>query len=263
MAMILDLPPSDIIVRGNDSQDGVAKILSPDTVADRPDPLISRRREGPVIDASLGSGPRVFLFSSITSSSHLHHRYSSQLLSLNFFIMSEPPSLRMKQIDDELDETPSPCPKEGPFQRLGTHFMSAISRSGAGSPHTALSHRGDSVVTPTMPGTFPGSRQPQQDQTADGEPGQSEEGRPELHETSGHAQSGSGVRERFDKHGSDGEGDADDYSPPWPRAETPPPLCPYNAVACFRYYQACTRKDSTSYSQTAGTERPDKTEADA
>jgi hypothetical protein len=48
MAMILDLPPSDIIVRGYDSHEGVAGILSSITVADCPNPLMSRDIRGSV-----------------------------------------------------------------------------------------------------------------------------------------------------------------------------------------------------------------------
>ena len=245
----------------------MAKILSTTTVAGRSDPLISRRREGQVVDVSPGSGRRgFFLFSSIISSSHLHNRYSSRLLSLHIFIMSEPLSLgEMEQMNDELDKMLLPCPKEELWELLGRPLLSAILTYNGGSQRSGPppSHKGDPVVPSTMPGTFPGSNQSQQGRTANENPGHPERvgGRWRPREGSGDSQSGDGVGEAaFDI--SDDEGDkGDDINPPCPTPETSRPLSSYNTVACFRDYHACSRKDSTSYSPTAGTELPNETKS--
>ena len=174
--------------------------------------------------------------------------------------MSEPPSLRgmeqMEQMNAELDETPSLCPKEGPFQRLGTQFMSAISRFSAGSRDAAPSHRGDPVVPSTMPGTFPDS---EQSHHTNHQSRQLErvEGRSVLHGGSGRPQGGDGEGERFDDF--EGNDDlADDCSPPWLEPKTSWSLSSCNAAHFCRKYGDCLRSDSTSYPQTEGTELPNE-----
>jgi hypothetical protein len=260
MVVVSDLSLMDLAPREYGSQGGVAKILSTRTVAGRPDPLVSRRREGPVIDASLGSGPRgFFLFSSTISSRHFHNRYSSQLLSLHIFIMSEPPSLRGME--------PSPCPKKGLFQRLGTQFMSAVSRSGAGSRNTAPSHKDDSVAPPIIPETSPVSNQSQQDQTANDNgtlsrlPG-GVEGRLGLFGTLDPGQWAKRLRKPLD----DSEGDGDErtdfdgypfgkpYSTSWGGDGTSFPPSHSNA-------RSRSDSEATSYPQTAGTELPNGTKS--
>jgi len=161
--------------------------------------------------------------------------------------MSEPPSHKaMKHINDELDETSSLCPKEGLFQRLGTQLWSAISRSSAGFRDTALSHRDDSVVPHTIPGTFPDSDQSQQA-----------------------GQSRSGVGERFDKDESGDEGhDGDEV---WDdpevfgsrRGGALPTSYRYDTTRCLRDLPHLAHRDNTSYSHTGGIERSDETKADA
>jgi hypothetical protein len=172
--------------------------------------------------------------------------------------MSEPPSLRMKQIDDELNERLLPCPKGDLFQRLGRSLLSVSFTSRAGSQDPPRSHNGPSVVPSTMPGTFPGSDQPQQD-TADGKPGQLKRrrGRWEPRERSGDYQSGNDVGRPFYESESDddlADDDlADDCSPPWLDNSKSWHLSPDNAAAFCRQYHACLREDGTSYSRTAGT----------
>jgi hypothetical protein len=166
--------------------------------------------------------------------------------------MSEAPSLRMEQINDELNERPL---KGTLFQRLGRALLSVRFTSRAGSQDPPPSHNGHSVVPSTMPGTFPGSNHSRSDQTADDKSGQlgRVEGRSGLHKISGDSGSGKGVGEKFDKYGSDDEDDkGDDYDPPWLQHETSPPLSLYNAAHFCREYGDRLRSDSTSYPQTEG-----------
>jgi hypothetical protein len=165
---------------------------------------------------------------------------------------------------DRLAEVPLPCSMEELRKLYDIPPPSAATTSDAESPKPASSRQGDSVVSPTIPETSPGSDRSLQNRTVNDEPEQLEGvgERSGLHETSGHPQPGSGVGERFDKHESDDEGGkGDEYDPPWLQHETSPPLSLYNAAHFCREYYDRLHGDSTSYSQTGGTERPDKTKA--
>jgi hypothetical protein len=221
------------------------------------DPLKSRRERGIVLIWNVWS--MTIRVPIISFTSHLRH-HTLHFLSLNVLIMVEYRSSKEREEEyDRLAEVPLPCSMEELRKLYDITPPSAATTSDAELPDPASSHQLGSVVSPTMPGSFPDSKQSRQDQTAKDKSGQLSGvgGRSVLHGGSGRPQGGNGEGEKFyESEGDDDLADddlADDCSPPWLDDNKSWHLSPDNAAAFCRQYHACLREDGTSYSRTAGT----------